>query len=427
MKTKYVVQLNIMLSLLLAGFFFLNNNYNPFVFYGSDQIPYPTDIQSPHVLLLDPQTLAANKQKVEWDDPSIMPAYNNLILQADALLQNTPPSVMDKNENPPSGNKHDYLSLAPYSWPDPTKPNGFPYLQKDGETNPERYTIADYQNMQNMINWSQTLALAYYFSDDSKYATKSAELITAWFLNPKTKMNPNLNFAQEIKGKSDGTAPGIIDTNNLPIVLDAIVLLNSSGVFSDDERNGLNLWFTNYLHWLQTSKLGIAESKAKSNHGTWYTVQEATISMYLGNTDQAKRILESSKNLIDIQIDADGKQPIELARTKSWDYSVFNLQGLCDLASLGDKVGINLWNYQNPKGGSIQIAINFLIPYALQEKNWEYKQIQPLNTHTFIVPLKQAADGVRLINYSTFAQRLEDKYPKSYKNDLIFGISNSKF
>ena len=104
------------------------------------------------------------KQRTRHGDELLKPALAKLIREADRALMTMPLSVTRKDIAPPSDDKHDYMSLAPYWWPDPNAPNGLPYMRRDGKINPERDSIPDRQNLENIVASVKTLALAYYFT-----------------------------------------------------------------------------------------------------------------------------------------------------------------------------------------------------------------------------------------------------------------------
>src|SRR5688572_22934036 len=156
------------------------------------------------VFVLDAKTLKTNKAGIQNKKANLIPAYKQLVKDADKALKEGPFSVMEKKNDPPSGDKHDYMSLAPYFWPDPSKPNGLPYIRKDGQTNPEVKEYKDKEYMPKMCELVYTLSLAYYFSGNEVYAEHAAKLLKTWFLDPATRMNPNLNYAQAIKGENEG-------------------------------------------------------------------------------------------------------------------------------------------------------------------------------------------------------------------------------
>jgi hypothetical protein len=246
-----------------------------------------------------------------------------------------------------------------------------------------------------MIHRIKTLSLAYYFTDNPKYASKAVELLRVWFLNNDTKMNPNLQYAEMVLGKNNGSSTGIMDAHDIPNVIDAIGIIGHSPLSTKQNQLDMQLWFSSYLDWLLHSDFGKKEAQSIGNHGTWYDVQSSSISLFLNKTDIAKNILQSSMHkLILEEIQPDGRQPFELKRTNSWDYSIFNLQGLFELSTIGQHVGLDLWNY-NTKGTAakplLQAALDYLLPYALKKQVWSYPQIaSPMNTKSLSDLLCQA-------------------------------------
>lgn len=331
-----------------------------------------------------PKTFSIDSQKVfslrqaylkgELNDDAFIKAT---IQKAEELMDFKPMSVVDKDAVPPSGDKHDFLSMGPYWWPDPTKPDGKPYIRKDGERNPETQNYKDDVNQNKVIAAVETLTLAFYFSGEEKYAEKAAHLLRVWYLDEETKMNPNLNYAQFIPGITDGRGIGIIATRTYQKLVDVLGLLEKSKAWTKKDNDAMRDWFNEYFVWLTTSKNGVDESKEKNNHGTWYDVQAAALAMYVGNNEFAKNILEKAKaERIAHQINAEGKQPLELERTDSWHYSTFNLIGIYYLAVLGDRVGVNLWDYTSEEGASLRKALDYLLPYVNNFDKWEYKVLR---------------------------------------------------
>ena len=213
-------------------------------------------------------------------------------------------------------------------------------------------------------------------SSCAAFAAKAAQLLRAWFIDGATRMNPNLQYAQAIPGINTGRGIGLIETRGLTRVVDAIGLLAGSKHWTTADQKGMADWFSSFLEWMQQSKNGRDEAAAKNNHGTFYDVQVVSFALFLGKTAWAKSVLETAKTKrIAVQIEPDGRQPLELARTKAWSYSVGNLDGLMLLARLGENVGVDLWNYETRDGRSIRKALEFLQPFASGEKKWSYQQL----------------------------------------------------
>ena len=331
---------------------------------------------NPSVFALNPAVLEKNKSRINAKDDKLMPAYKLLLKDADKALEFGPVSVMEKTNRPPSGNKHDYMSLAPYYWPDPSKPDGLPYIRKDGQTNPEVKEYKDKEYLPKLCESVYTLSLAYYFSSEKVYAEHAAKLLRVWFLDTATRMNPNLNFGQAMKGTNTGRGAGLIDTRHLVKVVDAIGLLKSSKYWTQQDQQGMQAWFTEFLNWMQTSKIGKDEMDADNNHGAWYDAQRLAMSLFIKDNEQVKKIIASAQDRLDKQMDNDGRFPKELQRTISLHYSTFVMNAFFVIPQMADNAGIDLWNYTSPSGKSLRKAFDALRPYLAQEKTWEGQQIK---------------------------------------------------
>ncbi|MBI5817616.1 MAG: alginate lyase family protein [Verrucomicrobia bacterium] len=306
------------------------------------------------------------------------PALARLYREADKALKATPGSVMEKAQLPPSRDKHDYLSLAPYWWPDPAKPDGLPWIRRDGEVNPNRGGT-DSEAFGRMCSHVETLGLAYRFSKKPAYAEKAATILKVWFLDAATKMNPNLDYAQGIPGRNTGRGAGIIDTVRLIRVAEAVTFLDGAPSWTPELKRGMQDWFRAYLQWLLTSKNGLAEAKAPNNHGVWYLAQTAAYALFVGDADCARKSAELGRERIGKQIEPDGRQPQELQRTKSYGYTIFCLDAFFTLAELGRQAGVDLFAYRTADGRSIRAALDYVAPYFSADKKWPGKQIKDIH------------------------------------------------
>jgi len=313
----------------------------------------PAAVSTPALLTLEPAALALTRQRLASGDAALQASFSALRRRTDQALITALRSVTHKTSTPPSGSKHDYMSMGPYWWPNPATPGGLPHVQRDGQRNPQSAGDAlDSNRMQNMLADVRDLALAFHFTGDTRYARKCAAAIRTWFLDPATRMNPNLRYGQSIPGIADGRGIGIIDTRDLWLVIDAVALIAPAapavsagaarpatlddGALTGTELRALRQWFGDYADWLDTSLLGRDEAAAKNNHGLFFDVQLAAYWLFAGETEKARQLVfEAQTRRFAAQIDAQGRMPLELARTRPYHYQTFTLEAATRLARYG--------------------------------------------------------------------------------------------
>jgi len=341
--------------------------------------------------------------------PEVRNKINSLIQAADSVLDKGPYSVtFQKTKMAPSNDPHDYISQAPYWWADPAKADGKPYIRKDGKRNPEIYLLHDRSQLGEMSSTVKKLALAYYYSKDQKYALRAQILLKTWFIDPATRMNPNLNFGQYVPGLNDGRGIGIIETVGLINIPDAVTLLAGSKI-DPAVIAGVKKWFVNYTDWLLNSENGKSEQSQTNNHGTNYDLQVADFAMFTGNNNLAKQVINTiTIPRIDVQFTPEGAQPLELARTKSWDYTNMNLDAWCKLAVLSERLGIDLWQRKGKDGRGIKAAVKWLIPFASREKPWTTEQIGPFEYGNMRFIMRKSSVQYKELDFSGVFKR----YPK---------------
>jgi len=317
-------------------------------------------------------------------------SVKKLLHEADKALKDSVYSVMFKKQVPPDGDKHNYMSLARYFWPDSNNTDGA-YIRKDGQSNPEIKEYPDSRSLNKMCHGVQNLSLAFYLTGKKAYAEKADRLLQAWFLDTATCMNPNMNYAQAAKGHNEGKASGVLETREFIHLLDMVDLLYNQKGVDEATYAGLNNWFKEYLTWLDTSKNGKGEQRATNNHGTWCAAQYARLAIFIGRKDLALAKLEGLKARIASQIEPDGRQPLELARTKSLSYSCFNLKAYCEAAMEAEKLGLDLWTYKTDDGRSIKKALDYILPYAMSPETYKGQQIVRFDKNEAALLLRVAA------------------------------------
>lgn len=358
--------------------------------------------------LLRPDWLAASKARGAKN-----PAWEQLFVRADQALVGPIYSVVDKTRVPPSGDEHDYMSMGPYWWPDENRPNGEPYLRRDGEVNPERNGEAfDATRMDRMGKAVEALSLAHYFSDDRRYAMKAAELVRAWFLDPATRMNPNARFAQGVPGRTPGRGAGVLDTTRLTRVVESVGLIAPAKVLTAEELTGLERWFSDYTTWMMTSPTGQEERDASNNHGLWYDFQLAHFALFAGRDDVARKVIEQvPAQRLAKQIEPDGKMPRELERTRAYHYTIYALRAAASLADLAACVQVDLW--RGPGASRFQAALNYIVPHVGRERDFPYPDLKPGPDENSFELFSRAAWAYGDMEYRRAARVLADYNPTS--------------
>lgn len=304
-------------------------------------------------------------------------ALGQLVREADKLRGQPLESVVHKKLRPVSGDPHDYYSLGTYWWPNPRRPNGLPYIRRDGHTNPQcQNNDTDTTRIIRMCERSLTLGLAWFFTGQRKYAQAAAEQIKCWFLDEQTRMNPHLNYGQAIPGIVSGRGTGLIDTRLLWMVIDAIGLISPAGVLDTDDIIGLHQWFRDFNHWMFYSDVGHSEYVWHNNHGTWYDAQRAANALFYGDKGLVARIIQQGiTQRMAAQIDQEGKQTMELERPVPFHYSLFNLEAHLLLNRYAEHVEFDRWNAVQD-GRSVKLGIDYLMPFIADPDLWPYSDLQ---------------------------------------------------
>ena len=316
-------------------------------------------------------------KKVNQSIPALQTEAQNLLRnqvmeEADWAMNQQPVTITSEFSPKSAGGKHDFFSQADYFWPDPKNPNG-PYINKDGLTNPDNFLA----HRKAMIRFSKimgALASAYTLTGDTKYVKQAVIHLKAWFIDPMTLMNPNLQYAQAVIGVYTGRSYGIIDTIHLMEVAQAVIVMEKSGVLDKETLASVQQWFHNYIFWLNTSKPGLDEKNAKNNHSVCWAMQVASFAKLCNDNamlDTCRLLYQTV--FLPRQMGNDGSFPQELARTKPYGYSIFNLDAMVMLCQILSTPKSNLWEFETADGKSIKKGIQYLYPFVADKTKWTLK------------------------------------------------------
>jgi Alginate lyase len=293
------------------------------------------------------------------------------VLQAaQRYVKDKPQTITSFPSEKSPGGVHDFYSQADYFWPDPANPDG-PYRERDGQSNPDNF-VGHRKAMIALSVQMPALTAAWVLTKDRRYGERAVEHLRAWFVDPATKMNPNLEYAQGVTHGVTGRSYGIIDTLHLVEVARAATFLRGKLLSKEDDA-ALTEWFHNYLEWLQTSKKGMTERDAKNNHATCWTLQAAEFARLTGDEDVRDDLRVRYKSvLLPNQMGADGSFPLELKRTKPYSYSIFNLDVMAGVCQSLSRVGDDLFNYTLSDGRGMCKGAAFLFPFLEDKTRWPF-------------------------------------------------------
>jgi hypothetical protein len=292
-----------------------------------------------------------------------------LVKAAETSLAAAPKTIVAAQNPRSAGGLHDFSSEGDYWWPDPKNPDG-PYVQRDGMTNPANF-VAHRQLLLAFVRHFGVLAATYRVTGEERYAAAGVQHLRAWFVDPATRMNPNLLYSQAIKGVSTGRSIGVIDTVHLAEVALGVEALRGSRALTKDDDAAVTAWFREYLVWIRTHPYGLGESKADNNHGTCWTLQAAAFAHLTGD---AAVLAECRQRLTELhlpkQMAPDGSFPRELARTKPYGYSIFNLDVMTALAEVLSTKDDDLMKFTLADGRSLVRGVEYLAPFIADKTKW---------------------------------------------------------
>ncbi|MBS1815650.1 MAG: alginate lyase family protein [Acidobacteria bacterium] len=301
---------------------------------------------------------------LQWDK-------DRILRNGAKYLNEKPVTITATKAERSTGGLHDYFSEGDYWWPDPKNPNG-PYIRRDGYSNPDNF-VAHRDALIRLSLIVPALTVAWRLTGEAKYANAAIAHLRAWFVTPETRMNPNLEHAQAIHGVTPGRGIGIIDTLHLVEVARATSFLAVSPLMKEEDGAAVHKWFADYLTWMAESKNGMMERDEKNNHGTCWTLQAAEFARFTGNDKVTSLCRELFQRRLIRQMAIDGSYPLELARTKPYSYSLFNLDVMSMTCEVLSTPLQSMWEYELPDGRGMRAAVAFHYPFIKDKRKWPYK------------------------------------------------------
>lgn len=335
--------------------------------FGCASSPLWADASAPRTFLVAPVQYVGMRDTLAAGSPPVWAGVAAAALRAaaDKALTAGPWSVVDKPDRQiaPSGDKHDYVSMSSYWWPGA---DGV-YEWRDGKINPDM-VFPDEAALGDLMSALKTLAPAGYLLGDERCTARAVFLIDRWFLDPATRMNPNLNYAAGIPGKATGRGFGLHRMKEMPAFVDILGLLAVSSSWTPEREAGMRDWIGRYLAWATTSELGLDEKRQPNNHAVYYGAHALAAALYV---DDKSLIEEFSRRYFQEQlvrqIKPDGELPAEMARSRPYNYTIYTLAGFATYAELARGLGLDYYHHKGPEGQTLAQAFRRITPFLAGE------------------------------------------------------------
>ena len=340
-------------------------------------------------------------RKEAWTQDAVL----RLRADADRRMKEGPWSVTAERPKSVAMDIHDYYSEAPYWWPvaeDPTAP----YVRRDGLSNPNRF-LANKNALTSMCDAVFSLGSAAFLLDNPQYAQRAARVIQNWFINPKTRMNPSLDFAQAIRNVNTGRGLGIVEGRPFIRAIQGMEFLSLAGSWDPKDQAAVRKWFEEYLHWLTQSQNGIDERTSGNYHASWWTAQVAAAATFVEDDKAGQMAFKYyTDRIFPRQIKADGSAPHEEARSSSLSYSAFNLEALTMTCRIAQVQNVNVWTVPGKGKATLATVIDYLEPYLADPKKWNKEQVADFQNDGLYF-LAFAGMGMKKPEYVALFRKLE--------------------
>ncbi len=313
------------------------------------------------------------RERYRQGDPDVSTTLESIVAQARSILLRPIITVMDKPGVAASGDKHDFFAIGGYSWPNPSTLDGLPFQYRDSETNPDALTSPEYDkgSYEEMTRQVRLLSLATFYTGNQAFASHALLILRMWFVDPSTRMNPNFRHAAARPGVWDGHFSGAIEGVFLIELIDYIALLELSGNIPHSDGLAIRSWFGDLSDWLCTSSFGRREAFSVNNHVSYLLSQVLAFSTFAGQEQRSRRAILQARRELKLQVEKDGRMPLEIQRADGFFYSIYGLRAFALLARLASAHGHDLWRFQNSKLEQASLSLSI---YVRDETRWPFSR-----------------------------------------------------
>ena len=297
---------------------------------------------------------------------------------ADSFIQKPTLKVTDIKLPRPSGDPHDYVSIAPYRWPNPDTKDGLPWIPRDGYVNPDTQHEMHPGIMYGRIRILGLAAL--YIPERAKdYAEYANRQMYDWFINPETRINPNAKYSQALPGICEGRSAGLIAFSTSYALFNGIGILECLELMDNEILVGVKAWFVEFANWILTSdEYGLRTDTGVGNHPSWLSANLIATAAFTGRQTLLKQIATTAHHRrIKAFIEPDGSQPEELKRATAMGYSFYSLHAMFVFSNIAERNGYpECWSIDSERGECIlKRAVDFLYPYVIDPDSFPYQEL----------------------------------------------------
>ena len=294
---------------------------------------------------------------------------NRIMVMAAATLLLEPVTITRYHAALSPGSPNDFFSTGEFWWPNTNSPDGLPYYRRSGRPNPD--VFAEHRKCLSVFRDNLTaLAAAYKVTGNDRYATVGAEWLKVFFINPATRMNPNVQYAQSVPGIATGRTGGIQDVLPLVEVPVAVKTLEKSPSFSPEISAGFRKWAADYLDWLMTSAKSDDLADTGDNFTLIYWLNVAVFADYLGDQERLDICRNRFKYfLLSNQIGPDGNFTYA-PRNRVFDAMLSQSDYLGTLCQVLSTSNDDLWHFTSPEGRNVRQMVDHLYGQLENKTKW---------------------------------------------------------